>query len=158
MPKCPPMPPLLSAQPRVSINNICDALTINQAKWVWSYAYGCRWYRLISYDLWPWFVTFYLMNIQRFPYYIHKLSLVPIFSSETNFKFSALQPDFRWPLTLVYDLWLYEHMKVPKLCQNTSLVPIGLQLFKWGHFHIFSLFYVWYNLALAGAIHLQNVS
>ena len=40
-----------------------------------------------------------------------------------------LQPDLRWPLTLVYDLWPHEHIKVL------------MQLFKWGHFHIFSLSY-----------------
>ena len=52
-------------------------------------------YNLTSDDLWPWYVTFDLMNIWRFPYYINK----------------------------------------------PSLVPIGLQLFNWGHFHIFSLSY-----------------
>ena len=60
--------------------------------------------------------------------------------------FSHLQPilqlDLRWPLTLVHDLWLHEHMKVHMLYINKpSLVQIGLQLFKWGHFHIFSLSY-----------------
>ena len=52
-----------------------------------------------------------------------------------------LQLDIRWPLTLVYDLWPNEHMKVPIRYQKTSLVPIELQLFKWGHFHTFSLSY-----------------
>ena len=42
-----------------------------------------------------------------------------------------LQVDLRWPLTLLCDLWPHERMKVS--------IKIGLQLFKWGHFHIFSL-------------------
>ena len=57
-----------------------------------------------------------------------------------------LQLDLRWPLTLVYDLWPHEHIKVPIWfpyhINKPSLVPIWLQLFKWGHFHIFSLSYI----------------
>ena len=52
-----------------------------------------------------------------------------------------LQVDLRWPLTLICDLWPHEHMKVPYNINKPSLVQIGLQLFKWGHFHIFSLSY-----------------
>ena len=52
-----------------------------------------------------------------------------------------LQLDLRWPLTLLHYLWLHEHMKVHILYYKPSLVRFRLQLFKWGHFHIFSLSY-----------------
>ena len=53
-----------------------------------------------------------------------------------------LQVDLRSPLTLIYDLWPHEHMKVSILyIKKPSFVQIGLQLFKWGNFHIFSLSY-----------------
>ena len=51
-----------------------------------------------------------------------------------------LQLDLRWPLTLVYDLCM-NIWRFPYYINKPSLVPIGLQLFKWGHFHIFSLSY-----------------
>ena len=38
-------------------------------------------------------------------------------------------------------LWLHELWRFPYYINKPSLVPIGLQLFKWGHFHIFSLSY-----------------
>ena len=41
-----------------------------------------------------------------------------------------LQLDLRWPLTLVYDLWLHEHMKFPILYHKPSLIPIGLPTFQ----------------------------
>ena len=40
-------------------------------------------------------------------------------------------------MTLVCDLWPHEHMRVSK----PSFIQIRFQLFKWGHFHIFSLSY-----------------
>ena len=49
-----------------------------------------------------------------------------------------LQVDLRWPLTLICDLWLW---RFPYHIKKPSLVQIGLQLSKWGHFHIFSLSY-----------------
>ena len=52
-----------------------------------------------------------------------------------------LQVDLRWPLTLVCDLlttWRYEGSHI---INKPSLVQIGLQLFIWGYFHIFSLSY-----------------
>ena len=131
------------------------------------------------------------MSIWRFPYYIHKPSLVPIglslfkwanliysaylitwtqmtfglgmwpltswtyegshitsinqvwfqsdfmFSNETNLKLSALQLDLRWPLTLyvtseLMNIWRFPHLNKP------SLAPIGIKPFKWGEFYIFS--------------------
>ena len=51
-----------------------------------------------------------------------------------------LQVDLRWPLTLNCDLWPHEHMKVPYYINKLSLVQIGLQLFKWGHFFTFSAY------------------
>ena len=64
------------------------------------------------------------------------------FSNESFFTFSAYltawpQMTFDlgiWPLTA----WTYEGSHI-----IPSLVPIGLQLFKWGHFHIFSLSSKW---------------
>ena len=58
--------------------------------------------------------------------------------------FSHFQPisqlDLGWPLTLVHDLcmniWRFTYY-----IDKPSLVQIRLQLFKWGHFHIFSLSY-----------------
>ena len=95
-------------------------------------------------DLWP----FDHMNIWRFPYYINKLQvwLKSDFnlSNEAIFTFSTDLTT--WP-QMTFDLgiwlltaWTYEgsHIIGPI---NWSLVPIGLQLFKWGHFHIFSLSY-----------------
>ena len=57
-----------------------------------------------------------------------------------------LQLDLRWPLTLVYDLWLHEHINSAYYAfsyriNKPSLVPDEFQLFNWDHFHIFSLFY-----------------
>ena len=52
-----------------------------------------------------------------------------------------LQVDLRWLLTLICDLWPHEHIKVPYYINKSSLVQIWLQLFKWDHFHIFSLSY-----------------
>ena len=93
-------------------------------------------------DLWP---TDH-MNIWRFPYYINKPSLVQIglqlfkwghfhiFSLSYN-----LTSDDLWPWYMTFD-----HMNIWRLLYHISkpsLVPIGLQLLKWGHFHIFSLSY-----------------
>ena len=90
-------------------------------------------------DLWP----FDHMNIWRFPYHINKPSLVQIGLGTFQMRpFSHFQPilqlDLRWPLMLVNDIWPHEHMKVPISyhINKPNLVPIGLQLFKWGHFHI----------------------
>ena len=51
-----------------------------------------------------------------------------------------LTSDDLWPWYMTLTAWTYEgstHIIINKL----SLVPIRLQLFKWGHFHIFSLSY-----------------
>ena len=47
-------------------------------------------------------------------------------------------------MTFDLDLWLFDRMnirKFPYYINKSNLVQIGLQLFKWGHFHIFSLSY-----------------
>ena len=107
-------------------------------------------YKLTSDDLWPWFVTFDHMNIWRFPYYTTKPSLVPIglplfkwghfriFSLSYN-----LTLDDLWPWYVTSDLM--NIWRFPYYTNKPSLVPIGLQLFKWGQFRIFSLSY---NLTL----------
>ena len=57
------------------------------------------------------------------------------------------QLDLSWPLTLEHEIWLQGHMTVPMqfpyYIHKPSLVPtiIGLQLFKWDQFYIFSQFY-----------------
>ena len=86
------------------------------------------------------------MNIWRFPYYINIPSVVQIglrlfkwghfhiFSLSYN-----LTSDDLWPWYMTFDrmnIW-----RSPYHINKPSLVPIRLQLFKWGHFHIFSLFY-----------------
>ena len=77
-------------------------------------------HNLTSDDLWPWYMTFNCMNIWRFTY---NPSLVQI----------RLEP------SLTFDrmnIWRF-----PYYINKPSLVQIGLQLFKWGNFHIFSLSY-----------------
>ena len=57
-----------------------------------------------------------------------------------------LQLELTWPLTLVY--MTFDRMNIwrfPYHINKPSLVPIGFQLFKRGHFHIFCLSY---NLTL----------
>ena len=65
-------------------------------------------YNLTSDDLWPWYVTFDLMNIWRFPYYTNKSSLVPIglptFQMKSISTFSAYLTS--WPqMTFDLDMW-----------------------------------------------------
>ena len=86
------------------------------------------------------------MNIWRFPYYISKPSLIQIglqlfkwghfhiFSLSYN-----LTSDNLWPWYMTFDcmnIWRFTYY-----INKPSLVQIRLQLFKWGHFHIFSLSY-----------------
>ena len=76
-------------------------------KWGHSHIFSLS-YNLTSNDLWPWYMTFYLINIWRVPYCINKPSLVPI--GIQLFKWGhlhfqqILQLDHRWPLTLICDL------------------------------------------------------
>ena len=68
---------------------------------------------------------------------------------------AILQIDPTWPLIFICDLWPHEHVKVSIIsinqvwftswtCEGSyyinkpSLVPIGLQLFKWREFYIFN--------------------
>ena len=72
-------------------------------KWDEFYILGPS-YNLTSDDLWPWYMTFDHMNIQRVPYCINKPSLVPIrlptFQMRPLSHFQPiLQLDLRWPLT-----------------------------------------------------------
>ena len=114
-------------------------------KWVKIYIFRLS-YKLTSDDLWPWFVIFDCMNIGRFPYNINKLSLVPIklqllkwgkfyiFSSSYNVTLDEL-----WPWYMTFDcmnIWRF-----PNYINTPSWVPISLRLFKWDHFHHFSLSY-----------------
>ena len=62
------------------------------------------------------------------------------FSNEVNFTFWAHLTT--WPLTTFdLDIWLLTIWRVPYFINKPSLVLIWLQLFKWDHFHIFSLSY-----------------
>ena len=91
-------------------------------------------------------MTSNLMKIWRFPYHINQLSLVPIglklFKWGQIYIFSLsynLTSDDLWSCCMTFDpmnTW-----RVPYYINKPSLVPIGLQLFKWGKFHIFSLSY-----------------
>ena len=112
-------------------------------KWVKFYIFRLS-YKLTSHDLWPSSVTFDLMNMWRFLLYINKLSLVSIRLLLSKWgEFYIFSPSYNLTSD---DLWhwymTFDHMNIQKvpLCINKlSLVPIRLQLFKWGHFHIFSL-------------------
>ena len=101
----------------------------------------------MSDDLWPWYMTSDLMNIWRFPQYISKTSLVPIrFQLFKWGEFYIFSPSYNmnlddlWPWYMTFDC-MNITWRFPYYINKLSLVPIGLQLFKWGHFHIFSLFY-----------------
>ena len=113
-------------------------------KWVQFYIFRLS-YKLTSHDLWTSFLTFDFMNMWKFLHYINKLSLVPagLFFKWGEFYFLSpsynLTSDDLWPWYMTFD-----HMntqRVPWCINKPSLVPIGIQLFKWGHFHIFSLFH-----------------
>ena len=51
---------------------------------------------------------------------------------------AILQIDLTWPLTFICDFWPHEHVKVLHYINKPSLIPIRLQLFKWGEFYILS--------------------
>ena len=86
------------------------------------------------------------MNIWRFPYYIKNQVWFKSdfnFSNETIFyifslSYNLTSDDLRpWYMTFdQMNIWRF-----PYYINKPSLVPIELQLFKWGHFHIFSLSY-----------------
>ena len=105
-------------------------------------------YNLTSDDLWPWYMTFDCMNILRFPYYINKPSLVPIglqlFTWGHFHIFSLfyhLTSDDLWPWYMTFDcmnIWRF-----PYYINKSSLVQIGLQLFKWDHFTCSAYFTTW---------------
>ena len=91
-------------------------------------------------------MTFDRMNIWRFPYHINKPGLVQIglqlFKCGHFHIFSLsydLTSDDFWPWYMTFDcmnIWRFTYY-----INKPGLVQIGLQLFKWGHFHIFSLSY-----------------
>ena len=90
-------------------------------------------------DLWPLTAWTYV----RFPYYIinqvwlksdFKWGYFHIFSLSDN-----LTSDDLWPWYMTFDcmnIWRFTYY-----INKPSLVQIRLQLFKWGHFHIFSVSY-----------------
>ena len=103
-------------------------------------------YNLTSDDLWPWYMTVDRMNIWKFPYYINKPSLVPIrlqlfnwgqfYIFSISYNLTSYDP---WPWYVTFDLinkWGYLYF-----IHKPSSVTIGLQLFNWGQFFIFNLFY-----------------
>ena len=61
----------------ISINQIWFQSDFQLLKWGEFYILNPS-YNLTSDDLWPWYMTFDHMNIQRVPYCINILSLVPI--------------------------------------------------------------------------------
>ena len=85
-------------------------------------------------------------TLWRFPYYMNKPSLVQIrlqLFKWDHFHISglycSLTSDDLWPWYMTFD-----HMNIwrfPYHISKPSLVSIRLQLFKLGHFHIFSLSY-----------------
>ena len=113
-------------------------------------------YNLTSDDLVIWTLTLWTW---KFPHYIIKPSFVPIrlqlFKWGEFYIFSpsyTMTLDDLWPWYVTFDgmnIW-----SIPYYINKPSLVTIRLQLFKWGHFHIFSLSYnltsndlwPWYDL------------
>ena len=88
----------------------------------------CGWCKLIS-DLDPTPVRVILIGLQ-----VCKWGQIYIFSLSDN-----LISDDLWPWFMTFDciiIWRF-----PYYINKPRLVPIGLQFFKWGHFHIFSLFH-----------------
>ena len=82
-------------------------------------------YNVTSNDIWPCYMTFDCMNIQKVPYFINT-HIVSInqdwfqsdfdFSNETLSDFQPiLQLDLRWPLTLICVLWPHQQIRVPML-------------------------------------------
>ena len=110
-------------------------------------------FQAILHDLWHLLETFDLMNMWKFLHYINKSCLVPnghqlfiwgefyIFSTSYN-----LTSDDLWPWYMTFDCISIQ--RIPYCIFKLSLVPIGPQLFKWGHFHIYNLtsddFWPWY--------------
>ena len=77
-------------------------------------------FNLTSDDIWPWYMTFVLINKWGFPCCIYDPTLVEIHQSMWKIgPFSHFQPifklDLRWPLTLTYDIWPHQQMRVPML-------------------------------------------
>ena len=79
----------------------------------------------------------------RFLHYIHKSTLVPIRLQLFKWgEFYILSPSYNltfddfWPWYMTYDRMNIQ--RVPYCINKPSSVPIRLQCFKWGHFHIFS--------------------
>ena len=91
-------------------------------------------------------MTFDHMNIWRFPYFINKQVWFKSnfnFLNEAIFTFSAYLTT--WP-QMTYDLgtwpliaWTYEGSHIISI--NQVCLKLDFQLFKWDHFHIFSLSY-----------------
>ena len=74
------------------------------------------------------------MNIWRFPCYINKLRLVQIGLTFQMRPFSHFQPilqlDLRWPLTLIYEIWPHQQMRVPMSHLWPTLVEIHQSMWK----------------------------
>ena len=112
-------------------------ITLQVFKWVRfyisssSYNFTSLWSLTLIYDFWP-----QQHNIHRFPSCMI-LSLVPVGFPTFRFEWikldifsSIIQLELRWPLTLVFHL--DQHLNVPLMHpSDLSLVPTGIQLFKW---------------------------
>ena len=61
----------------MSINQVCFESDFNFSNEVLGYILSPS-YNLTSKDLWPWYMTFDCMNMQKILYFIHKSSLVKI--------------------------------------------------------------------------------
>ena len=97
-------------------------------------------YNLTWDDLWPWNVTFDIMNIYRFPYCSYDPSLIAIglqlFEWHQNFHVTStfnisynLTWDDLWPWNVTFDL--INIWRFPYCIYDPSLVAIGLQVFDW---------------------------
>ena len=88
-----------------------------------------RWPLTLVYDLWP------HEHVWRFPYYINKPSLVPIWLQLFKMRpLSHFQPilqlDLKWPLTVICDFWPHQQMRVPMLHLWPNFVEIHQSMWK----------------------------
>jgi hypothetical protein len=82
-------------------------------------------------DLWPWYVTFDLINIGQsyIPSHLPSHVIIHIPELKISGQMKNLTSDDLWPWYVTFDL--INIWRFPCYINNPHLVPIGLQLFKW---------------------------
>ena len=93
----------------------------------------CRRGLWMQIDTWPWSHTYWGRMVLTGP---QVCKWVKSYIFRLSYKLTSHD---LWPSSVTFDLmnmWRFLHY-----INKPSLVPIGLQLFNWGHFYIFSLSY-----------------